>query len=188
MTETTASFDDQFAAQFEAHFNRLFRYLDRLSGEPELAADLVQEAFIKLYRRGSLPDAPGAWLISVAMNLFRNERSTQGRRRRLLTCRERVRIDDRCFWCLDTARLSCAWTDGGVITRNDSSFGTGGWVSSSRSLPSKLPEASPRVDPSLPRPVFRMTPLFSSRVSTAFVNRVHGRARSRFVGMGLPVS
>ena len=85
MTETTASFDDQFAAQFEAHFNRLFRYLDRLSGEPELAADLVQEAFIKLYRRGSLPDAPGAWLISVAMNLFRNERSTQGRRRRLLT-------------------------------------------------------------------------------------------------------
>lgn len=85
MTETPASFDDQFAALYEAHFHRLFRYLDRLSDDPELAADLVQEAFIKLYRKGSLPDAPAAWLISVAMNLFRNERSTRSRRRRLLT-------------------------------------------------------------------------------------------------------
>lgn len=85
MPPTTASFDDQFAALFEAHFHRLFRYLDRLSDDPELAADLTQEAFIKLYRRGSPPDAPAAWLISVAMNLFRNERSTRSRRRRLLT-------------------------------------------------------------------------------------------------------
>jgi len=70
---------------FNTHFRRLYRYLDRLSGEPELAADLAQEAFVKLYQRGALPDAPEAWLISVAMNLFRNERSTQTRRRRLLT-------------------------------------------------------------------------------------------------------
>lgn len=70
---------------FGKHFHRLYRYLDRLSGEPELAADLAQEAFVKLYRRGSLPDAPEAWLISVAMNLFRNEKSTRSRRRRLLT-------------------------------------------------------------------------------------------------------
>ena len=85
MTETARSFDQQFAALFEAHFQRLFRYLDRLSDDPDLAADLVQEAFVKLYRRGSLPDVPAAWLISVALNLFRNARSTQGRRRRLLT-------------------------------------------------------------------------------------------------------
>jgi len=70
---------------FDAHFHRLYRYLDRLSGEPELAADLAQEAFVKLHRRGSLPDAPEAWLLSVAMNLFRNARSTRSRRRRLLT-------------------------------------------------------------------------------------------------------
>jgi len=70
---------------FDAQFRRLFRYLDRLSGEPDLAADLAQEAFVKLYRRGSLPDAPEAWLISVAMNLFRNAKSTRSRRRRLLT-------------------------------------------------------------------------------------------------------
>jgi RNA polymerase sigma factor (sigma-70 family) len=83
--EATASFHDEFVELFDAHFHRLYRYLDRVSGEPELAADLVQEAFIKLYRRGSLPEAPTAWLISVALNLFRNARSTGSRRRRLLT-------------------------------------------------------------------------------------------------------
>lgn len=70
---------------FQVHFHRLFRYLDRISGDPELAADLAQEAFVKLYERGSLPDRAEAWLITVAMNLFRNERSTSARRRRLLT-------------------------------------------------------------------------------------------------------
>jgi len=81
----TLPFHDRFAELFHAHFQRLYRYLDRLSGEPELAADLAQEAFVRLYARGSLPDAPEAWLITVAMNLFRNARSTRARRRRLLT-------------------------------------------------------------------------------------------------------
>jgi RNA polymerase sigma factor (sigma-70 family) len=85
LTETTSSFPDQFTAVFEANFARLFRYLDRLSGDPELSADVAQEAFVRLYRRGALPETPAAWLISVAMNLFRNERNTRGRRRRLLT-------------------------------------------------------------------------------------------------------
>ncbi len=85
LAEATPPFHDRFVELFDAHFQRLYRYLSRLSGEPELAADVVQEAFVKLYRRGSLPDAPQAWLITVAMNLFRNERSTRSRRRRLLT-------------------------------------------------------------------------------------------------------
>lgn len=70
---------------FRAHFHRLVRYLDRLSGDPDLAADLAQEAFVKLYQRGSLPDHPEAWLITVAMNQFRNVRTTSARRRQLLT-------------------------------------------------------------------------------------------------------
>ena len=85
LPETTASFDDRCAGLFDAYFHRIFRYLDRLSGEPDLAADIAQEAFVRLYDRGSLPDRPQAWLIAVAMNLFRNARSTQSRRRRLLT-------------------------------------------------------------------------------------------------------
>ena len=85
LSETSGAFRDQFADLFATQFQRLFRYLDRLSGEPELAADLAQESFIRLYQRGSFPDVPEAWLLSVAMNLFRNERSTRSRRTRLLT-------------------------------------------------------------------------------------------------------
>jgi RNA polymerase sigma-70 factor, ECF subfamily len=84
-TTTTLSFRDHFTELFNAEFQRLYRYLDRLSGESDLAADLAQEAFVRLYQRGSLPDAPNAWLITVAMNLLRNARSTHTRRRRLLT-------------------------------------------------------------------------------------------------------
>lgn len=78
-------FSARFVELFDGQFRKVFRYLDRLSGEPELAADLTQEAFIRLYRRGSMPDAPEAWLISVALNLFRNARSSESRRRVLLT-------------------------------------------------------------------------------------------------------
>jgi len=73
------------AELFDVHFHRLFRYLGRLSGDPDLAADVVQEAFVRLYQRGSAPEDPGAWLISVAMNLFRNEMGKRSRRLRLLT-------------------------------------------------------------------------------------------------------
>jgi len=80
---------------FRVHFHRLVRYLDRLSGDPDLAADLAQEAFVKLYQRGSLPDHPEAWLITVAMNQFRNVRSTSARRRQLLTAaRAEVTLSD----------------------------------------------------------------------------------------------
>lgn len=78
------SFRNEFGVLFEEHFHRLYRYLDRLCGDPDLAADIAQETFIKLYERGSLPDAPGAWLISVAMNLFRNAHTTRTRRHHLL--------------------------------------------------------------------------------------------------------
>lgn len=78
-------FHDRFVALFDLHFPRLYRVLDRLSGEPELAADLAQEAFVKLYRRGAMPDAPEAWLLTVAMNLLRNVKTSRSRRSRLLT-------------------------------------------------------------------------------------------------------
>jgi RNA polymerase sigma factor (sigma-70 family) len=81
----TPSFHDAFVELFDARFQRLYRYLTRLSGEPELAADLAQEAFVRLYQRGSMPDAPEAWLVSVAMNLFRNASARRSRRHRLLT-------------------------------------------------------------------------------------------------------
>ena len=85
LAETTPSFHERFVRLFDADFPRLYRTMARLSGEPELAADVVQDAFVKLYQRGAMPDAPEAWLITVAMNLFRNEKTTRSRRLRLLT-------------------------------------------------------------------------------------------------------
>jgi RNA polymerase sigma factor (sigma-70 family) len=78
-------FDALFSELFEREFPRLFRYLDRLSGEPDLAADLAQEAFVRLNDRGEMPDRPALWLVTVALNLFRNVKTTRSRRRRLLT-------------------------------------------------------------------------------------------------------
>lgn len=74
-----------FARYFRAHHDRLFRVLDRLSGDPDLAADLTQEAFIRLHGRGAMPDAPDAWIITVALNLYRNATVSVSRRRELLT-------------------------------------------------------------------------------------------------------
>jgi len=67
------------------HFPRVRRFLDRLTGDAALAADLAQDTFVRLYRRGAPPDEPAAWLITVALNLLRNTRSTAARRRKLLS-------------------------------------------------------------------------------------------------------
>ena len=83
--ERTPSFHERFEELFDAHFKSVYRYLNRVSGDPDLAADVAQETFVKLYQRGSVPDMPAAWLISVALNLFRNAASTRSRRLRLLT-------------------------------------------------------------------------------------------------------
>ena len=83
--DSATPFHDEFVALFKRQFGGLYRFLDRLSGDPDLASDLAQDSFAKLYRRGSLPDRPNAWLVTVALNLFRNTRSTASRRLRLLT-------------------------------------------------------------------------------------------------------
>ena len=81
----SATFHEQFVTMFDTAFARVFRFLDRLSADPELAADLAQDVFVRLYRRGAMPDKPDAWLITVALNLFRNARTGRSRRLRLLT-------------------------------------------------------------------------------------------------------
>jgi RNA polymerase sigma factor (sigma-70 family) len=80
-----SEFDEAFVVLFKRELPRLYRYLDRLSGEPDLATDLAQEAFIRLYQRGVMPERPEVWLVTVALNLFRNTRSTSSRRLRLLS-------------------------------------------------------------------------------------------------------
>jgi DNA-directed RNA polymerase specialized sigma24 family protein len=84
LPDAQPTFDESFAELFGIHHERLLRVMNRLSGDPELAADVVQEAFVRLHRRGALPHSPEAWLISVAMNQFRNEKTSRSRRLRLL--------------------------------------------------------------------------------------------------------
>lgn len=78
------AFEASFEALFHGNHGRLTRLFDRLSGDADLASDLVQEAFVRLHRRGALPDSPEAWLVTVALNLLRNARTTARRHERLL--------------------------------------------------------------------------------------------------------
>ena len=85
--EGEMTFEAAFRREFDERYATLARYLARLVGEPESAADLAQEAFVRLFQRGSMPDDPAAWLVSVAHNLLRNERQQIARRLRLLELR-----------------------------------------------------------------------------------------------------
>ena len=81
---TASLFDREFRHAFDEEFESLFRYVDRWSGDAALAADVAQETFIRLYRRGRLPEELRAWLVSVANNLLRDEHRRVARRERLL--------------------------------------------------------------------------------------------------------
>jgi RNA polymerase sigma-70 factor (ECF subfamily) len=71
---------------FEDHHASLFRYLTRLSGDADLAADAAQEAFVRLIegagRAGA--SAPRAWLFTVGTNLVLEGGRTRTRRAHLL--------------------------------------------------------------------------------------------------------
>ena len=65
----------------------MFRYLNRLTGDGDLADDLAQEVFVRLYQRGSFPDDTRGWIAAVAHNLLRDHARTTRRRLRLIETR-----------------------------------------------------------------------------------------------------
>lgn len=75
---------DPAAELFENHHASLYRYLVRLSGDPDVAADAAQEAFVRLLDRRPLGTAGRAWLFKVATNYVLESRRTAARRNRLL--------------------------------------------------------------------------------------------------------
>ena len=85
MPEPESSFEDEFRACYTRRFRTLFTYLNRLTGDSELASDIAQEAFVRLHRRGTMPELPGGWLVTVAHNLVRDEQRRSSRQLRILT-------------------------------------------------------------------------------------------------------
>jgi RNA polymerase sigma-70 factor (ECF subfamily) len=78
------AFEAEFRAAFAAGHAELFRVIDRYLGDESLASDIAQETFVRLYRRGSMPDDLRAWLVSVALNQARDAQRMRSRRLRLL--------------------------------------------------------------------------------------------------------
>jgi RNA polymerase sigma-70 factor (ECF subfamily) len=76
-----------FDAVYELCAPRLYRFMTRLTGDPELAADLTQETWLRFAAQArALPVEmePAAWLFRVARNLYISER------RRTLLSRARL--------------------------------------------------------------------------------------------------
>jgi RNA polymerase sigma factor (sigma-70 family) len=68
---------------FHEHHTSLFRFLARMTGDEELARDMVQETFVTIAARGT--DTPSkAWLFQIARNLTRSALRKRHRRLRLL--------------------------------------------------------------------------------------------------------
>jgi RNA polymerase sigma-70 factor (ECF subfamily) len=75
-----------FGKLVERHKDGLVNYLTRLSGSPELAEDLAQESFLRLYERGSRYSEQGklqAYLFRIGTNLFRSQMRREQSWRRL---------------------------------------------------------------------------------------------------------
>ncbi len=76
--------DVDFEAVFARLYPSLFRYLNRMTGDADVAADIAQEAFVRLLRQ-PIPDADARrWLFTVATNLVRDWARSAERQRRLL--------------------------------------------------------------------------------------------------------
>jgi RNA polymerase sigma-70 factor, ECF subfamily len=77
-----------FGALYERLQPALVRYLERLTGDGDVAQDVAQEAFLRLLRRTDLDgDDARLWIYTVATNLVRDYGRSVTRRQRLLTAR-----------------------------------------------------------------------------------------------------
>lgn len=75
-----------FDTTFEAHYPGLVRYCRRLTGDSDVAEDVAQESFVRLFDHGidGTPDGLRAWLFTTATHLVRDRYRVETNRRRLL--------------------------------------------------------------------------------------------------------
>lgn len=80
---------------FERHHEQLLRYLVRFTGDPDLAADAAQEAFVRLLRHEPAVGSERSWLFRVATNAARDTLRSRGRHQLLvLSASERLPLAD----------------------------------------------------------------------------------------------
>jgi RNA polymerase sigma factor (sigma-70 family) len=72
------------ARLYAEHHEELFRYLVRLTGDTDAAADAAQETFTRLIEKPPADDRPRAWLFTVATNIVRAWSNSRKRRSELL--------------------------------------------------------------------------------------------------------
>jgi len=75
-----------FDALYDEVFPPLYRYCHRLTGDPDVAEDVAQEAFVRLLDRRVTGERPAlrVWLFKVATHLIRDRWRVTENRRRLL--------------------------------------------------------------------------------------------------------
>lgn len=69
---------------YREHAGVLYRYVARLTGDDDVAADAVQETFVRLVERDAPPRETRGWLFTVATRWAFERARTQARRVRLL--------------------------------------------------------------------------------------------------------
>ena len=82
-----------FEEIMQRHRREIMRYLLRLSSNPEDAADLFQETWLRAYRaypRLEVEDSVRPWLYTIASNLWRNRVRDSARRARVLIADEKA--------------------------------------------------------------------------------------------------
>jgi len=78
----------QLAELFARHHQELYRYAARFTGDPDLAEDVVQDAFVRLAERPPADDSQlRGWLFRVATTIALD--AMRSARRRLALVRER---------------------------------------------------------------------------------------------------
>jgi RNA polymerase sigma-70 factor (ECF subfamily) len=83
---------NSFEALFDAHYERLVRALTVVAGNRDIAADAVQDAFVKAHlhwNKISRYDDPSGWVRRVAINRLRDEHRRTRRKRRAI---QRIRV------------------------------------------------------------------------------------------------
>ncbi|MDW3220594.1 MAG: SigE family RNA polymerase sigma factor [Acidimicrobiales bacterium] len=94
MSRETSDYADEFDAFFDDHYPAMIRSLSLITGDEQLAADAVQDAFVRAYSRWNRIrryDRPDAWVRRVAINRSKDHFRAASRRR---TYEERAAVPE----------------------------------------------------------------------------------------------